>query len=55
MYLPLYISAVASISALIKCIIGHKRPQWGEKVTLATSSFVGGKKVAGCIITFIEY
>ena len=55
MYLPLYISAAASVGGLIKFIIVHKRPQWGENVTLATSSFVGGEGVSGCIITFIEY
>lgn len=55
-YLPLCISAAASVGALIKFIIVHKRPQWDEKLTLAASGFMDGEGVmgVGVIIAFIQ-
>jgi hypothetical protein len=39
-YLPLYISAAASVGALIK-FNRAQCPQWDEKMAMATSGFIG--------------
>lgn len=56
MYLPFYISAAAAVGGLAKFIIVRRRPQWDEKVAMATSGFIGGEGVmgVGVIIAFIQ-
>jgi hypothetical protein len=52
-YLPLYISAAASVGALIK-FNRAQCPQWDEKMAMATSGFIGRKGVTRVIIAFIR-